>query len=177
MILLQRSPATWLFVDHRENSPVTQTTPEPTLLSWGGVPREKNFPHPWPHCKPVLIALIGPLRPYCSQALLSCSGVSWKKNCSKLALTWKLTLKLTFLAHCISNWKLNGISGINISKVTLNAVNEHARGSRGQWCMTDPLAGPGGGGKLCSGAWKHGPESPVGVISLCHVTFQFLFQC
>ena len=30
---------------HRENSPVTQTTPEPTLLSWGGWPRKK-FPPP-----------------------------------------------------------------------------------------------------------------------------------
>ena len=32
---------------HRENSPITQTTPEPTLLSWGGWPREK-FPPPPP---------------------------------------------------------------------------------------------------------------------------------
>ena len=30
---------------HRENSPVTQTTWELTLLSWGGWPREKNNPH------------------------------------------------------------------------------------------------------------------------------------
>ena len=29
-----------------------------------------------------------------------------------------------------------------------------------------PPAGPGGGGKMCSGAWKRGPESPVEVISL-----------
>ena len=31
---------------HRENSPITQTTPEPTLLSWGGWPREKISPTP-----------------------------------------------------------------------------------------------------------------------------------
>ena len=36
---------------HRENGPVTQTTPEPTLLIWGGWPREKKFPHPWLHCQ------------------------------------------------------------------------------------------------------------------------------
>ena len=30
-----------------------------------------------------------------------------------------------------------------------------------------PPAGPGGGGKMCSGAWKRGLQSPVGVISLC----------
>ena len=35
-------------------------------------------PHPWPHGNPSLIALIGPLRPYCSQVLWSCSGVSRK---------------------------------------------------------------------------------------------------
>ena len=55
---------------HRENSPVTQTSPEPTLLSWGGGPLEKIFPHPWPHGKPGLIMLIGPLRPYCPQSPL-----------------------------------------------------------------------------------------------------------
>ena len=31
---------------HRENSPVTQTTPEPTLFSWGGWPREKSLSPP-----------------------------------------------------------------------------------------------------------------------------------
>ena len=58
------------FITHRENSPITQTSPEPTLLSWGGGPLEKNSPHPWPHGKPGLITLIGPLRPYCSQSPL-----------------------------------------------------------------------------------------------------------
>ena len=31
---------------------------------------KKNSPHPWLHGKPSLIALIGPLRPYCSQSPL-----------------------------------------------------------------------------------------------------------
>ena len=35
----------------RENIPVTQTTPKPTLLIWGGCPHHKNFPHPWPSCQ------------------------------------------------------------------------------------------------------------------------------
>ena len=30
----------------RENSPVTQSTPEPTLLTWGGWPRKKDIPPP-----------------------------------------------------------------------------------------------------------------------------------
>ena len=33
------------------------------------------------------------------------------------------------------------------------------------WCTTDPLLGQEVG-ENCSGAWKRGPESPVGVISL-----------
>ena len=53
-------------------------------------PHTHTRTYTWPHCKHGLIALIGPLRPYCSQTLWSCSGVSRKKNCSKLALTWKL---------------------------------------------------------------------------------------
>ena len=38
--------------------------------------------------------------------------------------------------HCISNWKLNGISSTNISKVTLNAANEHRP------LQTDPTPSP-----------------------------------
>ena len=40
--------------DHRENSPVTQTTPEPTLLSWGGWPRKKIPLTPGHTASPVL---------------------------------------------------------------------------------------------------------------------------
>ena len=148
---------------HRENIAVTQTTPGPTLLSWGGWPRENFFPNPWPHCKPSLIALIGHLDPIILKPFDLAQVCHGNKICSKLALTWKLTLELTFPAH----WKFNGISRTNISKVTLNAANECVRCSRGQWCMTDPPAGPGGWVKLCRGTWKLGPESLVGVISLC----------
>ena len=56
----------------------------------------------------------------------------WFETLSRqLALTWKLTLELAFPTLCISNWKLNGISKTNISKVTLNATNERARCSQG----------------------------------------------
>ena len=60
----------------RENSPVTQTTPEPTLLSWGGgggVDHAKKFPSP---------LATQQARSYganrATQALWSCSGVSRK---------------------------------------------------------------------------------------------------
>ena len=70
----------WREIRHRENSPVTQTTPEPTLSFWGSWPREKNFPHPWPHCKPGLIALIGPHGPYCSQTLWNVTETKFAQN-------------------------------------------------------------------------------------------------
>ena len=89
---------------HRENSLVTQTSPEPTLLSWGGGPHQIIFPPPlatrqgrsyranWAtqtllFSKPLDLAQV-------------CHG---NKICSKPALTWKLTLVLAFPAHCISN--------------------------------------------------------------------------
>ena len=116
---------------HRENSPITQTTPEPTLLSWGGWPHEK-FPPP-----PLATLQARSYRDsWTTQTLLFLSSFDLaqvchgNKICWKHALTWKLTLKLAFPAHCISNWKLNGISRTNISKATLNAANERARCSR-----------------------------------------------
>ena len=56
-----------------------------------------------------------------------------------------------------------GISRTNISKVALNADNERPLPLR---CTTDLPLGQEVGGNMCSGTWKRGPESPVGVISL-----------
>ena len=89
---------------HRENSPVTQTTPEPTLSSWGGWPREKCFPPPlatrqaWSYrgnraTQTLLFSKSFDLAQVCHG----------NKICSKPVLTWKLTLVLAFPAHCISN--------------------------------------------------------------------------
>ena len=144
---------------HRENSPITQTTPEPTLSSWGGWPREKSPPHPWPHNKPGLIALIGPLRPYCSQSpliLLRCiTEIKFAQN-----LCWLgNTLVLTFPAHWISNQKLNGIYWTNISKVALNATSERPLPFM---CATDPLLGQGVGGKCAVGHESVVQKSPSG---------------
>ena len=98
------APACGMWVSHRENSPVTQTSPEPTLLSWGGGPREK-FPPP-----PLATRQAQSYRAnWATQTLLfskpldlaqACHG---NKICSKPALTSKLTLVLEFPAHCISN--------------------------------------------------------------------------
>ena len=70
---------------HRENSPVTQTSPEPTLLSWSY--RANWATQTLLFSKPLDLAQV-------------CHG---NKICSKPALTWKLTLVLAFPAHCISN--------------------------------------------------------------------------
>ena len=134
---------------HREYSPITQTTPEPTLaVILGRLTTPKNFPLP-------LVTLQA--RSYCThqatQTLLFakpfdlaqvCHG---NEICSKLVLTCKLTLELSFPAHCISNWKLNGISWTNIRKVTLNVANELPTLQSRPVVRDGPPAGPGGGGK------------------------------
>ena len=45
---LSSAPASPVTAIHREDSPVTQTTPEPTLSSWGCWPCEKFPPPPTP---------------------------------------------------------------------------------------------------------------------------------
>ena len=94
-------------IQHRENSPITHSTPEPTLLSWGAWPCERKFPHAWPRHKASLIALIRPLRPHRSRILWCYSGVSWMSN----------LLEKFFSAHYTSICKLNRISRSSISKV------------------------------------------------------------
>ena len=64
---------------------VTQTTPEPTLLIWGGWPREKNLSTPGHAAKPSLIALIRPLRHHCS----------WTLWCHPLILRCTMNAKFT----------------------------------------------------------------------------------
>ena len=60
-----------LVLHHRENSPITQTTPRPHCYL-GVVDHVKKFP------PPLATLQARSLRPYCSQTLWSCSGVSRK---------------------------------------------------------------------------------------------------
>ena len=151
---------------HRENSPLLKPPQSPHCYL-GAVDHAKFFPlTPGHTASPVLSSSSGHsdpivLKPF--DLVQMCHG---NKICSKLASTWKLTLELSFPAHCISNWKLNGISRTNISKVTLNAANELPMLQSGPVLRGEPPAGLGGGVKLYNGAWKCGPESPVGMISL-----------
>ena len=116
---------------HRENSLVTQTNSDPTLLSWGSWPCENFSPTPGHAASPVLLPLSGHSDPIVLKHFDLSQVCHGNKICSKLALTWKLTLELSFPAHCILNWKLSGISRTNISKVTLNA--DTAVGASVEW--------------------------------------------
>ena len=97
----------------------------------GAVDHSKKFPPTPGHtASQVLSHFSGHSDPFVLKFLWSCSGVSQKWNLLKTWVDWKVTLELAFPAHCISNWKLNGISKSIISKVALNAANERARCSR-----------------------------------------------
>ena len=136
-------PRAYWVQSHYSNHPRAHTS-----CYLGAVDHPKKFPLP-------LVTLQA--RSYCThqatQTLLFakpfdltqvCHG---NEICSKLVLTCKLTLELSFPAHCISNWKLNGISWTNIRKVTLNVANELPTLQSGPVVRDGPPAGPGGGGK------------------------------
>ena len=106
---------------HRENSPITQTTPEPTLLTWGGWPFEKYSPHPWPRSQ---------TRSYCTDQATQTPLFSnplmlpfdtqvchERQICLRFHQLLKVILEMAFSAHCTSIWKLNQISRTSTSKV------------------------------------------------------------
>ena len=111
------------------------------ILGW--LTTQKS-PPPGHAASPVLLRLLGHLDPNVLKPFDLVQVCHGNKICSKLALTWKLTLQLSFPAHCMSNWKLNGISWTNISKVTLNAVNELLTLQSGPVVRDGPPAGLGG---------------------------------
>ena len=99
--MLNADPRLWW---HRENSPVTQTSPEPTLLSWGGGPRQKNFLPPLATWQARSYRANWATQTLLFSKPLDLAQVCHRnKICSKPALTWKLTLVLAFPAHFISN--------------------------------------------------------------------------
>ena len=107
--------------DHRENSPVTQTTLEHTVR-------------------------LGRM-------------TTWPPNLRKISSEIESYFRNVFSSHCTQIWKLNRISMTIISKVARKCI----------WCchwvqrwMTVPYSG-----ELCSGAWKLGQDSHVGMFSLC----------
>ena len=124
---------------HRENCPITQSTPEPTLSSWGGWPCEKQFRHPWPLSKPSLITVLSCLSGHWDRIVLEFFDVS--QVCheyqirSRFHWIWKIILEMAFSAHCISIWNLNRISRTSISKIAPKCIWYC---SWVQWCATAP---------------------------------------
>ena len=84
-----------------EQSCFTQTTPEPTLLSWGGWPREPPPPPPTVYCT------------YQATQTPLCSRFHW---------ILKVILEMAFSAHCSKIWKLNQISMTIISKFAWKCI-------------------------------------------------------
>ena len=72
---------------------------------WGGWPREIN-----PDCEPGLIVLIGPLRPYCSQALWSCGSctcvteIKFDQTCVDLEIDIRMGIPSTLHIELKVEW-------------------------------------------------------------------------
>ena len=138
---------------HRENSPVTQTTPEPTVLTWGGWPREKYFPHPWQRSQTwsyhTYQAIQTPLFPKPLMLPIDTQVCHKHQICLRFHQILKVILEMAFSAHCTSIWKLNGISRTSISKILQKCIWcccrvqrcvtaphwVHRWGKTVQWCM------------------------------------------
>ena len=116
----------WDVALHRQNSPITQTTPEPTLLSLGGWPCEKISPHPWSRCQswshrayqvtqtPLFSNTL--MLPFDNQV---CHEY---QICIRFQWILKVILEMAFSAHCTWIWKLNRISMIIINKVARKCI-------------------------------------------------------
>ena len=117
---------------------------------------------------PVLSCLSGHLNPIVLEPFdvtLWYSGVQYHEHqiCLRFHRILKVILEMAFSSHCTPIWKLNRISTTIINKVTRKCI----------WCchrVQRCVTSPGFGVKLCSGAWKRGPDSHVVTFSLCHPT-------
>ena len=150
-----------------ENSSVTQTTPEPTLLSWGGWPREKISSHPWPPCQTrsyrAYEATQTPLFSKPFDVSLWYSGVPRSPNLLKISSDIESNFRNGFfrhIAHRFESW-INCLWPL-LAKLHKNAFDAVARSSNAWWLPTELT----GGGILCSGAWKRGQGSHAAVVSL-----------
>ena len=151
----------WYINHYRENSPISQSAPVLTLLSWGRWPRQKIPPHPWPHYKPSLIALIRPFRPHCFRTLWCYSGVAWMSNLLRISLDMKMILEMAFqpITHRFESWIK--FLGPVLAKLHQNAFDEctmTAVRSSDAWHWPGALVA---GGKLCSLAWNRGLDLPM----------------
>ena len=71
----------------------------------------------------------------------------------------KITERIIKIEEILQNPNLPCMSSSNASEPLHDIMHNYYY--KGQWCTTDPR----GWGKLCSGTWKRGPESPVTCMS------------
>ena len=123
----------------REKSPVTQTTLEPTLLTWERWPREKYSSHPRPHSETRSNrAYHATQTPLFSNPLMlpfDTQVCQERQNCLRFHWILKVILEMAFSVHCISILKLNRISRTSISKVVQKYIWCCGRVQR---CVTAP---------------------------------------
>ena len=139
----QSSPARW-------TNTVTQTTPDPMLLTWGGWPCEKYSPHPWSRSQTRSYRAYQVTQtPFFSNPLMlpfDTQVCHERQICLRFRRILKVTLEMAFSTHCTLIWKLNRIFRTRISKVAnmhlmLRSVPvtahhwAHRWGKIVQWCM------------------------------------------
>ena len=129
-----------LRVRHRENSPVTQSTPEPTLLSWGRWPCEKNSPTPGHIANTILSHLLGHSDPIVLKPFHVIMVYHECQISSRFHQILKVILEMAFSAHYSSIWKLNWISRTSINKFAQKCI----------WCCSRVQ------GCLVAPHWAHG---------------------
>ena len=131
---------------HRESSPIAQTAPEPTLLTWGV----------WPQPLATLLnSVLSHLSGHSDPIVLEPFDVTIcheHKICLRFYWALQVIIEMAFSAHCTQIWKLNRISMTIIGRVTRKCIWCYRRV---QLCVTAPHTG----GKLCSGLLKRGQGS------------------
>ena len=148
---------------HRENSPVTQTTSEPTLLSWEGGPRDPPPPPQLPLTppsplttlpNPVFLRLSGHTDPIVFIPLMlpfDTQVCHERQICLRLHRMLKVILERPF-QHITHGFE----SSIEFLRPLLAKLHENAAMSHGAY----------GFGKLCSNTWKRGQDKHVGMFCL-----------
>ena len=141
---------------HRENSPVTQTTTQPTLLTWGGGPWKKNSLQPWPCSQTQSYCTYQATQTPLFSNLLMLPFDTHVCHLRQIYLRFhwilKVILEMAFSAHCTNIWKLDLISMTIISKVARKFFWCY---HQVQWFVTAFHSG----GKLCSETLKRGQGS------------------
>ena len=153
----------WDCIDYIGKKACCSNHPRVHTVNLGRMPWEKNP-------LPPLATLPNPVLSYLSghsdtivlepiDVTLWYSDEPWLPNLLKISSDIESDFNIFFFSILHTDFKLNRISVTIISKVARKCIWCCARVQR---CVTAPYSG----GKLCSGAWKHGQNSHVSMFSL-----------